>query len=42
MPGFRARIADGMGRAGEHAALALVPMLFALLDVGKIQSIAAF
>lgn len=31
-----------MGRAGEHAALALVPMLFALLDVGKIQSIAAF
>ncbi len=42
MPGFRARIADGMARASEHAALALVPMLFALLDVGKIQSTVAF
>ncbi|WP_262175429.1 hypothetical protein [Haloarcula laminariae] len=42
MPDFRARIADGLARAGEHAALAVVPVLFALLDVEKLQSIVAF
>jgi len=42
MPDFRHRIADGMARTGDRLRLALVPMLFALLDVSKIQSTLAF
>ena len=42
MPGFTARLSSGLSRAGEHLALALVPVLFALLDTNKIRAVTSF
>jgi hypothetical protein len=42
MPAFTTRLADGWQRALGMLPLALVPLAFALTDVGKIRSVVAF
>lgn len=42
MPGILTRLQDGWRRALDHAALALVPALFALVDANKLRSVLAF
>jgi len=42
MPDFTTRLSAGLERAGDHLALALVPVLFALLDTNKILAITSF
>jgi hypothetical protein len=42
MPGFVTRLSAGFDRAGEHLALALVPLLLALLNTDKILAVASF
>jgi hypothetical protein len=42
MPGFVTRLSAGFDRAGEHLGLAVVPVLFALLNTDKIFAVASF
>jgi len=42
MPGFTTRLSSGLFRASEHLVLALVPVLFALLDTNKMLAITSF
>jgi len=42
MPGFATRLSSGLSRASEHLVLALVPVLFALLDTNKMLAITSF
>jgi hypothetical protein len=42
MPDFVTRLSAGFDRAGDHLALALVPVLFALLNTDKILAVASF
>lgn len=42
MPGFLTRLSAGFDRAGNHLPLALVPVVFALLNTDKILAIASF
>jgi hypothetical protein len=42
MPGFTTRLSSGLSRASEHLVLALVPVLFALLDTNKMLAITSF
>lgn len=42
MPGFITRLSSGLNRASEHLPLAVVPVLFALLNTRKIMAITSF
>jgi hypothetical protein len=42
MPGFLKRLSAGLERASQHLSLALVPILFALMDTNKILAVTSF
>lgn len=42
MPGFVTRLTDGCRRAWSHVPLALVPIVFALLNTNKLDAVLAF
>jgi hypothetical protein len=42
MPGFLTRLSSGLHRAGEHLPLAVVPVVFALLNTRKLLAVATF